>query len=86
MLVEKLGIFFRDFGETCQLAGVDVTALFNEQSSEFSGIGGNRPSALVLASVNPQRRQSFVRGGVAYSIAGMESDGLGFVLLDLERA
>lgn len=86
MFVENTRAYFSHFGETCQLAGVDVDALFNEPYSQFDGIGGTRPSALVRSDVNPQRRQSFVRKGVAYSVAAIEPDGMGFSLLILEKS
>lgn len=86
MLVELYSAYFTDFAVPVTVAGVQTTGIFDKTYQESFGIvAGNNPVLVIKTSdVSPQEGDAVNVNGVAYTIAGVEPDGTGITLLQLE--
>ena len=75
--VGDLAPFYADFGETLTIAGVSVTAIFDNTTADAYGVAPNARAALrVPAGTAVAVGNAVVRGGVTYTVAGIDYAGI----------
>lgn len=86
--VEDTAPFLADFGVDAVLAGQAVRGIFDAAyATAFGGmVDGNGPTFMLPASVAAQRGQTLLIGASAYTVTGVEPDGVGMVLLRLDQS
>jgi hypothetical protein len=86
---EDLTPFLADFGVSAVVGGVIVTGIFdNAFAAEFGFVAGSRPQLLVRAADVPSVAQgtAVTLPAGSYTVAALEPDGTGMLLLRLVEA
>ncbi|MCQ9325523.1 head-tail joining protein [Neisseria dentiae] len=91
MFKEPLGVFtnLADFGETVQIGGVEVPAVFDREYAPDGAYGfavGNADPRLIVAESSlPENTKSAVINvrGVEYTVAEIALDGTGIAVIQL---
>ena len=87
-LVEDFTVYFADFGVSATYNGVTpVNVIFDKVYLDSIGIEGNNPVALVDAAKIPAviHGDTLLISAVTYKVIGIEPDGVGMVLLQLQK-
>ena len=91
MFKEPVGVFTNpaDFGETVQVGGVEVPAVFDREYAPDGaygfGVSNADPQLIVAESSLPENTKSAVINvrGVEYTVAEIAADGTGMAVIQL---
>ena len=85
-LVEDRAAFFVDFGVVATIGGNPVTVIFDNEFLASLDVESSNPVALAnsddLAGVS--HGTTVVIDSVSYTVAGLQPDGTGFTVIELE--
>ena len=87
-LVEDFSVYFADFGVPATFNGTTaVNVIFDKEYLGAMGIESNNPVALVEAAKIPAvvHGDTLLISAVTYKVIGVEPDGVGMVLLQLQK-
>jgi len=86
-LVENNAAFFADFGVPATIAGAPVAVIFDNEYMASLDVESSNPLALASAAdvAAVAHGDAVVIGTASYTIAGIQPDGTGFTILELEK-
>lgn len=80
-------MFFADFGVDAVVDGVNVVGIFDKAYQESFGIvSGDNPILVVSSNVAAAEGDSVTINATSYTVAGVQPDGTGITILQLEAA
>lgn len=85
--IEDTSMFFADFGVDAVVDGVNVVGIFDKAYQESFGIvSGDNPILVVSSNVAAAEGDSVTINATSYTVAGVQPDGTGITILQLEAA
>jgi len=86
-LTEDFSAFMADFGVAATIGGLPVTVIFDNEYLAALDVESSNPVALAASAVVSAVAQgdAAVINAVNYTVAGIQPDGTGMTILELEK-